>query len=194
MADSDTLAIAILGGVAVFGISWYLGNKLEDLGEFLGGGLGAIGGGIKKGVINTVEASSDFVSGATGQERIEPRASRNLPVTLWEPPDDAFLRMEGNKVLSAYRVTPGSGVPTSVAFPVEPPREVFITSPDADGVYRFPRVTPAREAGIRLSGVELPLFPIPGGAGIDLALRGARRVGVPVPPLSLDTIKGWWPF
>lgn len=188
MADSDTLAIAILGGVAVFGISWYLGNKLEDLGDFLGEGLGSIGGGIKKGVINTVEASSEFVSGATGQERIEPRASRNLPVTLWEPPDGAFISVEGGKVIGAHVVSKG-GVPTSIAFPVEPPKEVYTTAPDANGVYHYPRVTPAREAGIRLSGVEWPLLPFP---GLDLGLRGARRLGIPIPRLSLDTIKGWW--
>ena len=184
MADSDTLAIAVLGGVAVFGISWYLGNKLEDLGEYLGGGLGAIGGGIKKGVINTVEASSDFVSGATGQERIEPRASRNLPVTLWQPPDDAFLRMEGNKVLGAHVVSQG-GVPTSIAFPVEPAREVFTTTPDADGVYRFPRINRSRAGGIRFR------------SGLDFAREQLPYLGVPGVAIGqginvLDRIKGWW--
>lgn len=179
MADSDILAITVLGGVAVFGLSWYLGNKLEDLGEF-------IGSGIKKGVINTVEAGQEFVSGATGQERIEPRASRKLPVTLWDPPDNVFLRVEAGKIIGA---TDNSvpGFPRAVAFPVEPPKEVFITTPDANGVYHFPRVTPSREAGIRLSGIELAL-----PFGLGGALRGARRLGVPVPPLSLDTIKGWW--
>lgn len=188
MPGSDTLAIAVLGGVAVFGISWYLGNKLEDLGDVVGDFFGGIGGGVKEGVINTVEAGSDFVSGATGQERIEPRASRNLPVTLWDPPDNAFLTMEGSKVIGA---TDNSipGFPRAIAFPVEPPKEVFITTPDANGVYHYPVINPAREAGIRLSGVEWPLFGIP---GLGLGIRGARRLGVPVPRLSLDTIKGWW--
>jgi len=179
MADSDTLAIAVLGGVAVFGISWYLGNKLEDLGEF-------IGGGIKKGVINTVEAGGQFISGATGQERIEPQAARQLAVTLWEPPDDVFLEVQGNKVIGAGRPAPFGT--TSAAFPVEPPKQVFITAPDANGVYHYPVVTPSRSAGIRLSGVEWPLFPF----GVNNVLRAARRFGAPVPRLSLDTIKGWW--
>ena len=175
MADSDTLAIAVLGGVAVFGISWYLGNKLEDLGEF-------IGSGIKKGVINTVEAGGEFISGATGQERIEPRASRNLPITLWEPPDDVFLRMEGNKVLSATDNSV-AGFPRAIAFPVEPPRETFITTPGADGVYRYPRVTPPRSGGIRLR------------SGLDFAwdaLRYTPVSGLRQVPNVLDTIKGWW--
>jgi len=51
VAVQDQLAIYVAAGVAVFGISWYLGNKLEE-----------IPGKIKRGVVETGQAGVDIVT------------------------------------------------------------------------------------------------------------------------------------
>lgn len=149
--QSDFILLAV-AGAAVFGVSWYLGNKLEDL----GGQIKGFGSGVIDTATAGAEAAGDFAAGATGQESTvnAPRRKANVTTSFDSP---VFITVTPENQLENVAFIPVGGqskVATSAPRP-SPQREVITTKPDATNNYVFPVMTRSRTAGVRTKDVLL---------------------------------------
>lgn len=145
MADSGDLIVLGITGAAIFGVSWWLGNRLEGIFKGFGSGVGDV-------VEGGVQAVKDFTGGATGDvERDQPEPS---PVVVELVPTSG-VTYQLKKVSGAYAISgasyppqPGVKVTTAAPYPTPAPTTVYTTKPDPEGSYNFSKVTVASEAGM----------------------------------------------
>ncbi len=139
MPATTDLAVIITGGLAVFGISWWLGNKFENL------GTAAVG---------AVRDTADVIVNATGETASEVIAGMSGDVEKVKTPQAAFAYFNRLQTDKDLMNPPGSKGITAVPMPVKPPdyyyetREVW--DEEEGWTYPYPVITPAYETGMSI--------------------------------------------
>lgn len=177
MADSGDLIVLGITGAAIFGVSWWMGNRLEGIWKGLGSGLGDV-------VEGGVQAVQDFTGGVTGPvQREQPEPSPSVVELV--PTSGVTYQLK--KVSDSYAISgayyppqPGVKVTTAAPYPTPAPTTVYTTKPDPAGSYNFPKVTVASEAGMSFR------------EGLQFAAKYGPLPGLQYVPQATRTIWGWF--
>ena len=133
MPATTDLAIIITGGLAVFGISWWLGNSLENLGSRVTG----FAEDASKVVVNTQRPFGDFVAGLQNPEVRERRTNQDAL--------DDFDATEAAKCIASNTSIYAMACPARPQETYYETREVW--DEEEGWTYSYPRISPAFKAG-----------------------------------------------